>query len=67
MSPEEKLAMTPENFKAWRERMEWTQQQCAQTLEVSTRAVQMWESGDRPISRMLELATRYLEQQAQPS
>jgi DNA-binding transcriptional regulator YiaG len=67
VSPEEKLAMTPENFKAWRQRMEWTQQQCAQALEVSTRAVQMWETGDRPISRILELATRYLEQQAQPS
>lgn len=54
--------MTPQEFHAWRKRLGWTQQQAADALGTTKRAVQMWEAGDRPISRMVDLATRWLEE-----
>lgn len=54
--------MTPQEFHDWRKRMGWTQQQAATALDTTKRAVQMWEAGDRPISRVVDLASRYLEE-----
>lgn len=54
--------MTPQEFLDWRKRLGWTQQQAADALGATKRAVQMWEAGDRPISRTTELASRWLEE-----
>ena len=48
--------MTPEDFKAWRERLDMTQQEAADAIGVTKRSVQMWEAGDRPIGRTVALA-----------
>ncbi len=48
--------MTPAEFKNWRDALELTQQEAADALGATKRAVQMWEAGDRPISRTVALA-----------
>ncbi|WP_448208471.1 helix-turn-helix domain-containing protein [Azospirillum sp. sgz302134] len=52
--------MTPDEFKRWRKALNLTQDRAAGALDVTTRAVQQWEAGDRPIERRTELACRYL-------
>lgn len=54
--------MTPQEFRAWRDRLNLTQQAAADALGTTKRAVQMWEAGDRPILRTVQLATRCLEE-----
>lgn len=48
--------MTAEEFKTWRNQLDLTQQEAADALGATKRAVQMWEAGDRPISRTVALA-----------
>lgn len=53
--------MNGKEFVAWRKRLGINQQEAADQLGVSRRAVVAWESGETPISQMIELVTSYLE------
>lgn len=53
--------MTPEAFRHWRERKAYTLEQAARALGVSRRTIAYYEHGERPISRVVALATRALE------
>lgn len=60
--------MTPQEFKDWREALGLTQQQAAELLGVTRRAVVKWEAGAAPISRAVFLACKYLaEHRPQPA
>lgn len=48
--------MTPSEFRAWRARMGYTQQQAAAALGVSLRTVKSWESGFAAPPAFLPLA-----------
>lgn len=48
--------MTPSEFRAWRARMGYTQQQAAAALGVSLRTVKSWESGFAAPPAFLALA-----------
>ena len=48
--------MTPDQLRAWRERMKFSQQKAADTLGLSLRGYQNYESGERPIRRYIALA-----------
>jgi hypothetical protein len=54
-------AMTPEAFRHWRERKAYTLDQAARVLGLSRRMVAYYEKGDRPIPRVVALATRALD------
>jgi len=55
------------NVRAWRQRLGLTQQQAAEALGVSTRAIQAYERGDyepgKPVVRLMEM----VERQAPPT
>lgn len=53
--------MSAEEFKEWRERQRFTLDAAAKALGVSRRMVAYYEAGDRPIPRVVALATRALE------
>ena len=54
--------MSPDEFKAWRKRMEWTQAQAGDALGLSRVHIGRLERGGRrPISKAIKLATKYLE------
>jgi len=53
--------MTPDAFRLWRERKAYTLDQAAQALGVSRRMVAYYERGNRPIPRIVALATRGLD------
>ncbi len=53
--------MTPDAFRDWRERKAYTLDQAARALGLSRRMVAYYEKGDRPIPRVVTLATRALE------
>jgi len=55
-------ARSPADIVAWRDRIGVTQEQAARMLDVSVRGYQFWEIGNRPISRTVQLACRYLEE-----
>ena len=48
--------MTPSEFRAWRERIGYTQAQAAAALCVSLRSVKAWESGETGAPGLLPLA-----------
>lgn len=50
--------MTAKEFRHWRERKELTLAAAAKTLGISRRMVAYYEQGDRPIPRLVALATR---------
>ena len=52
--------MTPEQFRKARETLGLTQTELAKELDVTPRAVYYWEIGQRPISRVLVLAMKWL-------
>ncbi len=52
--------MTPEQFTKAREALGLAQVELAKKLDVTPRAVYYWEIGQRPISRVLELAMKWL-------
>jgi putative transcriptional regulator len=62
--------MAPEEIKALRERLGFTQEELAQKLGVSVRTVSRWETGDKSPSRLaraqLERLTRRRGPKAPP-
>ena len=53
--------MTSDAFRHWRERKAYTLDEAARALGLSRRMVAYYEKGDRPIPRVVALATRALE------
>jgi hypothetical protein len=53
--------MTAEAFRHWRERKAYTLDEAARALGLSRRMVAYYEKGDRPIPRVVALATRALD------
>lgn len=53
--------MTIDEFKAWRERMGFSQRAAAKALSVSWRAIQTWEQGRQPIRPQTAMACQWLE------
>ena len=53
--------MTPAEFRHWRERKAYTLDAAADTESLRRRMVAYYEQGDRPIPRVVALATRGLE------
>jgi DNA-binding XRE family transcriptional regulator len=54
--------MTAAAFRHWRERKAYTLDEAARALGLSRRMVAYYEQGNRPIPRVVALATRGLEQ-----
>jgi DNA-binding transcriptional regulator YiaG len=54
--------MSPDAFKHWRERKAYTLDAAARALGLSRRMVAYYEQGEKPIPRVVALATRGLEQ-----
>jgi DNA-binding transcriptional regulator YiaG len=52
--------MTPDEFRHWRERKAFTLDEAARALDLSRRTVAYYERGNRPIPRVVALATRGL-------
>lgn len=55
------MTMTAEAFRRWRERQGYTLDAAAQALGLSRRMVAYYEAGNRPIPRVVALATKALE------
>ena len=53
--------MTAAAFRQWRERQSYTLDSAAKALGVSRRMIAYYENGERPIPRVVALATRALE------
>ena len=53
--------MTPQEFKASREFLGYTQQTFAERLGLSRRSIQAYEMGETPISRVIEMALEAIE------
>ncbi len=53
--------MTADAFRDWRERRAYTLDEAARALGLSRRTVAYYEKGDRPIPRVVALATRALD------
>ncbi len=55
------LTMSPDDFRHWRERRAYTLDSAAKALGLSRRMVAYYEQGERPIPRVVSLATKALE------
>jgi DNA-binding XRE family transcriptional regulator len=53
--------MTSDAFRHWRERKAYTLDEAARALGLSRRMIAYYERGDRPIPRVVALATRALD------
>ena len=53
--------MTPDAFRDWRKRKAYTLDEAARALSFSRRMIAYYEKGERPIPRVVALATRALE------
>jgi DNA-binding XRE family transcriptional regulator len=53
--------MTAAAFRQWRERQSYTLESAAKALGLSRRIVAYYEKGERPVPRVVALATRALE------
>ena len=53
--------MTPDAFRHWREGRAYTLDQAARALGLSRRMIAYYEQGNRPIPRVVALATRGLD------
>ena len=53
--------MSPDAFRDWRERKAYTLDAAAQALGLSRRMVAYYEQGEKPIPKVVVLATRALE------
>ena len=58
--------MTADEFKAWRKRVNKTQQEAADELGSTKRSVQGWEDGSQPIKRSIALACAAIEAGLKP-
>lgn len=47
VGPRREPAITSEEFKQWRSKLEWSQRRAADFLRVSLRAYEKWEGGSR--------------------
>lgn len=56
------LGMKPEELKAWRTWMRWSQRNAAEALGISRGSIQLYENGQQPIPLAIELACGFLEQ-----
>jgi DNA-binding XRE family transcriptional regulator len=56
--------MTPDDFRQWRKRLGWTQNDAAAKLGLSVRAIKHYESGSRGISPVVERLCRAVERGA---
>lgn len=56
--------MTGFELRVWRAGMDWTQERAAEELGVSRRSFVSWENDDKPVSKLVELATRHLSLRA---
>ena len=54
--------MSADAFRHWRERKAYTLDTAARALGISRRMVAYYEQGERPIPRVVALATRALDQ-----
>jgi predicted transcriptional regulator len=54
--------MTAEGFREWRRRQVYTLDGAAKALGLSRRMISYYEKGDRPIPRVVALATQALEE-----
>jgi DNA-binding transcriptional regulator YiaG len=59
--------MNGEDLKAFRERLELSQEQLAKELKVASNTVSRWELGTRKIPEYLELALETIERRAEKS
>lgn len=57
--------MTADAFRHWRERKAYTLTEAARALGISRRMIAYYEEGQRPIPRVVALATRALELESQ--
>jgi len=55
------VTMTADEFRHWRKRKAYTLDEAARALGLSRRMVAYYEKGNRPIPRVVALATRGLE------
>ena len=55
------VTMSPDAFRRWRERRAYTLDAAAHALGVSRRMVAYYEQGEKPIPRVVALATRGLD------
>ena len=55
------ITMAPEAFRQWREKKAYTLDGAARALGLSRRMVAYYEQGDKPIPRVVALATKALE------
>ena len=55
------ITMSPDAFRDWRERKAYTLDAAAQALGLSRRMVAYYEQGEKPIPKVVALATRALE------
>jgi hypothetical protein len=53
--------MTADAFRSWRQRKAYTLEEAAKALGISRRMVAYYDQGDKPIPRVVALATRALE------
>jgi DNA-binding transcriptional regulator YiaG len=53
--------LTPAAFRAWRERKAYTLDSAAKALGLSRRMLACYESGEKPVPRVVALATKALE------
>jgi DNA-binding transcriptional regulator YiaG len=56
------ITMSPDAFRHWRERKAYTLDTAARALGISRRMVAYYEQGEKPIPRVVALATRALDQ-----
>ena len=56
------VTMSSDAFRHWRERRAYTLDTAAQALGISRRMVAYYEQGERPVPRVVALATRALDQ-----
>lgn len=58
--------MTPDDFKAWRERMTYNRTQAAEALGIGRNTPQRYEDGETEIPLYIELACKAIEQMNAP-
>lgn len=47
-------------LRLWRKDMGWSQERAAEELDIGRRTYVTWENSDKPVSKLVELATHHL-------